>query len=144
VPAVLLKPDLLPIAEQPGNEAQRKEPSPMKITRLADVPKNRVEMEGAAGAWKQLVLGAADGVPHFSFRVFTLDPGGHTPHHRHDAEHLNYIISGHGMLRGPDGTEQPIQAGDFAFVAPGERHQYCNASADSALVMICAVPRDDE
>jgi len=40
-------------------------------------------MEGAAGAWKQLPLGSKDGAPVYSYRVFTLEPGGNTPYHTH-------------------------------------------------------------
>ena len=46
-------------------------------------------MEGAAGAWKQLPLGSQDGAPVYSYRVFTVEPGGHTPYHQHPYEHMN-------------------------------------------------------
>ncbi|MFC1572189.1 hypothetical protein ACFL6M_01195 [Candidatus Eisenbacteria bacterium] len=51
----------------------------MKITRLPDVAKSRVEMEGVVGAQRQIPLDKADGMPTVSLRVFTVDPGGHTP-----------------------------------------------------------------
>ena len=116
----------------------------MKITNLSRVKSVKVAMEGAQGAWKQLVIGSADGAPTFSFRVFTVEPGGHTPYHAHASEHVNYVIAGQGILVNEKGREQPIREGDFALVLPNEKHQYRNASADKNLVLICAVPRQYE
>ncbi len=115
----------------------------MIIRKLDTVPECPVDMEGVRGIAKQLVLGRADGVPNFSFRVFTIDPGGHSPHHSHDVEHLNYVISGRGALVDGDGNLNPIGAGDFAFVAPGDVHQFRN-TGEEPLVFICAVPREYE
>ena len=116
----------------------------MKTIQLNQVPKSKMAMEGAEKVNKQLPIGKADGTPSFSFRVFTIEPEGHTPYHAHPFEHLNYIIQGHGLLVRKDGTEQPVKQGDFVLVLPGEMHQYRNAAAHEALVMICAVPKEYE
>lgn len=116
----------------------------MIIRKLADVPTDKVEMEGVQGATKQLVLGAADGVPNFSFRVFTLEPGGHTPRHDHATEHLNYVLSGRGCLVDAEGVEHELAPGDFAFVPPHEKHQFRNDADDVSFVFLCAVPREYE
>ncbi|HPF69568.1 MAG TPA: cupin domain-containing protein [Candidatus Krumholzibacteria bacterium] len=116
----------------------------MIIRRLDDVQKTSVTMDGVQGVAKQLVIGSADGVPNFSFRVFTVEPGGHSPHHRHDGiEHVNYVISGRGALVDGEGALHPIAAGEFAFVAPGDVHQFRN-TGDEPFVFICAVPRSYE
>lgn len=116
----------------------------MKITDLTKVEKVKMAMEGASGAWKQIPLAKADGVPAYSLRVFTIEPGGHTPYHNHPFEHMNYIIDGEGVLVDSAGKEQPVRKGDFALVMPDEVHQYRNAAADRPLVMICLVPKDYE
>ena len=116
----------------------------MKIVRLDQVPKAPVTMEDARGITKQVPLSRNDGAPTFSFRVFTLEPGGFTPYHRHDSEHLNYIIEGEGALVTESGEERPLRAGDFVLVLPQEKHRYRNRSAESAFVMICAVPKEYE
>ena len=67
----------------------------MKITNLENIPKIKVNMEGAKDAYKQVPISKNDGSSLFSFRVFTIEPKGHTPFHDHPFEHLNYIISGH-------------------------------------------------
>lgn len=116
----------------------------MKIIALDQVPKSRMSLEGAKDVLKQPPISKADGTPSFSFRVFTIEPGGHTPYHTHEFEHLNYIIEGRGVLVNEAGKESPVKQGDFALVLPGEKHQYRNASADRPFVMICAVPKEYE
>jgi quercetin dioxygenase-like cupin family protein len=92
----------------------------MKIISLAEVEKKEVHMDGAVGAWRQLPLGSGDGTPVYSYRVFTVEAGGHTPYHNH-----------------------PLKAGDFALVNPDEKHQYRN-KGDQPFKMICGVPKEFE
>ena len=115
----------------------------MKTVSLSDVEKIKVNMEGAEGAWRQLPIGSADGAPNFSLRVFTVDPGGHTPYHQHPYEHVNYVIEGIGCLVNEKGEEKPLKAGDFALVNPDEKHQYRN-KGDVPFKMICGVPKEFE
>lgn len=116
----------------------------MKVIRLGEVPKTEVTMEGVQRVFKQVPLSKLDGAPHFSFRVFTLEPGGYTPYHSHDSEHLNFVIEGQGTLVDGEGRETDLAAGSFAMVLPNEKHQYRNRSADRPFVMICAVPKEYE
>ena len=116
----------------------------MKITRLDNVQKVRMNMEGAKDAFKQIPISSMDGTPNLSVRVFTIEPDGHTPYHAHPFEHLNYVIQGHGALVTDDGTERPVKQGDFVLVLPGEKHQYKNKAKDQPLIMICAVPKEYE
>jgi len=115
----------------------------MKITQLDKVEKQQLEMDGVKGATKQLPVGTPDGVPNFSMRVFTLEPGGHTPYHAHPWEHENYILNGAGVLLNEAGEETPVKAGDFAFVEPNEKHQFKNTGSDT-LQFICLVPKEHE
>ncbi len=116
----------------------------MIIKSLNEIPGAPVEMAGVSGVTRQLALGSPDGAPHFSMRVFTLEPGGHTPHHEHPFEHLTYAISGRGVVIDPEGDERPFGEGDFAFVPPNEKHQFRNASDSEPLQFICVVTRDYE
>lgn len=113
----------------------------MRITRLEKVEKTKPEMEGAKGIYKQIPLSIEDGVPTFSFRVFTIEPGGHTPFHQHPFEHMNYIIRGKGALVAAD-QEHELKEGDFALILPGEKHQFKNTSGNHDLLFICAVPKE--
>lgn len=112
----------------------------MKVVTLDQVPSVPMTMEGAVNVSKQVPVGKEDGAPNFSFRVFTIAPGGHTPYHVHASEHLNYVIAGQGALVNEAGEQRPIKAGDFALVLPNEKHQYRNSSTTEDFKMICAVP----
>ena len=116
----------------------------MIISNLKNIEKKRVDMDGVKHAFKQVPLSREHGAPHFSFRVFTLDPEGHTPYHNHPFEHLNYIITGKGVVVREDGSEEAVKAGDFVLVLPGEQHQYRNASKQEQFQFICAVPIEYE
>ncbi|WP_321394468.1 cupin domain-containing protein [uncultured Desulfuromusa sp.] len=112
----------------------------MKITSLDQVASMPMQMEGAVGVAKQVPLGKEHGAPNFSFRVFTIGPGGNTPYHIHDAEHLNYILQGEGVLVDQEGHQHPVKGGDFSMVLPNEKHQYRNTSTTEEFKFICAVP----
>jgi quercetin dioxygenase-like cupin family protein len=115
----------------------------MYVIGLDEVQKTIPAIEGAKGVHKQIPLSRKDGVPTFSFRVFTIEPGGHTPYHRHEFEHMNYVISGQGILVA-EYREHDLKQGDFALVLAGEKHQYRNSSDDQVLIIICAVPKEYE
>lgn len=70
----------------------------MKVIALDAVGKEIPQMEGAVGICKQVPISKQDGSPTFSLRVFTIEPGGHTPFHQHANEHLNYVIAGSGAI----------------------------------------------
>ncbi len=116
----------------------------MKITSLDQTEKTIVNMEGAKDVFRQVPLSKEDGAPNFVFRVFSVEPGGHTPYHQHPFEHLNFVIEGNGALVTEDKQEHPIKKGDFALVNPDEIHQYKNKSDQEPFVMICAVPKEYE
>lgn len=115
----------------------------MHICSLDKVEKIIPDMEGAKDIFKQIPISRGNGTPNFSFRVFTIQPGGHTPLHNHEFEHLNYVIEGNGMVMTEHGGRQ-VTKGDFVLVLPGETHQYRNTSTDGPLVIICAVPKEYE
>ena len=116
----------------------------MKITNLDKTRKEIPKMEGASGIHKQVPISKDDGSPHFSFRVFSFEPGGHTPLHAHPFEHINYVIEGSGAVVTPSGEEREIKKGDFVLIRPNEKHQYRSKSTGKPLVMICAVPKEYE
>jgi len=116
----------------------------MKIINITEVKKNKVNMNGAENVLKQIPISRNDGTPNISLRVFTVEPNGFTPFHKHDYEQLNYIIEGEGVLLNENGEEKALKTGDFALVLPNEMHQYKNISKDKPLVFICGVPKQFE
>jgi len=116
----------------------------MKVTNLDKVEKMKAHMEGAKDVYKQVPLSKNDGAPTFSFRVFSVEPNGYSPFHKHPFEHLNYIIEGNGAIVMENGEEREVKKGDFALILPDEKHQYKNKSASDPMVFICAVPKEYE
>ena len=116
----------------------------MKITNLDEVTKVQVDMEGAKNVKKQVPISESDGSPLFAFRVFTVEPDGHTPYHQHPFEHINYVIEGNGALVTENGEELAMKTGDFALVLPDEVHQFKNTVSDKPFIIICAVPKEYE
>ena len=115
----------------------------MYITRLDRAAKTTSTLEGAKGVHKWIPLSRKDEVPTFSFRVFTIEPGGYTPFHQHEFEHMNYVINGEGILVGED-REHELREGDFALILAGEKHQFKNSSENRNLLVICGVPKEYE
>jgi quercetin dioxygenase-like cupin family protein len=99
---------------------------------------HRSDLAGARGVTKRLVLGPSDGTPHFALRVFSLEPGGQTPRHRHDFEHEVIVLEGQGAFE-HEGGSLPVEAGSVVFVAPNELHQF-RASETQGLSFACIVP----
>ncbi|MBN2644687.1 MAG: hypothetical protein JXR59_04345 [Desulfuromonadaceae bacterium] len=85
----------------------------MKVTTLDQVPSVPMQMEGAINVTKQVPLAKVDGAPVYSFRVFTVKPGGQTPYHVHDFEHMNYIMAGSGVLVNEGGGPDSGQSRGF-------------------------------
>ena len=115
----------------------------MHIARLENIEKTVPEMPGAKGVQKQVPISSADGTPATSFRVSTIEPGGHTPFHQHPFEHMNYVIKGEATLVAENG-EHELKEGNFALILPDEKHQFRNNSKDQELLLVCAVPKEYE
>jgi quercetin dioxygenase-like cupin family protein len=90
---------------------------------------------------KQVLVGPEQGAERFVLRLFTIGPGGSTPHHSHPWEHEVYVLAGEGRLVA--GQESPLRPGHAVFVAPGEVHHFENAG-DAPLEFLCIVPLEGE
>ncbi len=113
----------------------------MPVIRYDDLDLQPVIMDGVRGASKAVPLDAKRWPDHV-VRVFRIRPGGYTPRHSHDWEHVNYIISGKGKLF-LDGKEFEMTEKDFAFVPPNALHQFQNPY-DKEFEFICVVPNRGE
>jgi quercetin dioxygenase-like cupin family protein len=91
----------------------------------------------------RVMLGPEIGVPNFITRVFTIEPGGRIPCHRHDTiEHEQLVLEG-SMVINLDGRENVVAAGDSIFIPPGVAHWYENRGADPVR-FVCVVPCTDD
>ena len=110
----------------------------MHITSLENVKKIKPDMEGAEGVYKQVPISRDNGTPNFSFRVFTIEPGGHTPFHTHPFEHENFIMEGKGRVL-IEGEWFEVGPGDVVFVPPDIQHTYENAG-EEPFRFLCGIP----
>ena len=86
-----------------------------------------------------MLLGPEIGVPNFVTRLFTIEPGGRIPCHRHDTiEHEQVILDG-AMVISLDGREAEVTTGDSIFIPAGVRHWYENRGSEPVR-FLCVVP----
>ncbi len=111
----------------------------MIVRKFTDVKIEKIDAEGAVGVSKRVLVSAADGAPNFIMRQFVIEPGGNTPYHTHDWEHVIYVLSGTGHVRIPGGIRD-IKAGSVALVLPNEEHGFVN-TGEEPLVFLCSIPK---
>ena len=111
----------------------------MKGKHYSEVRNQAVEVEGAVGVTKRVLIGQEDGAPNFIMRQFTLQPGGKTPYHTHNWEHEVYVLSGSGVAKQADG-ENDIASGSVVLVLPNEDHGFVNTGTEP-LVFLCSIPK---
>lgn len=110
----------------------------MYIKHIDRIDRKAISGEGIKNVLKQIPIGEKEGWADHTLRVFTIARDGHTPKHKHDWEHINYVISGTGTLE-VGGQKHELKTGTFAVVPPNVEHQYSNRG-DKDFVMICIVP----
>ncbi|MFH1729836.1 MAG: cupin domain-containing protein [Pseudomonadota bacterium] len=115
----------------------------MKILQKQDMQfQDVIGMEGAKGASKALPIGTKEGAPNFSFRVFGLEPGGHTPYHKHPFEHQIVVLEGDCTVKTEE-TETTVNEGGFVLMPPNDKHQFLN-NTNKPIKFLCAVPKEYE
>jgi quercetin dioxygenase-like cupin family protein len=113
----------------------------MLVRRADEMQGTPMEIEGAAKVAMRLMVGRADGAPNFALRHFTVEPGGHSPRHRHDYEHEVYVVEGAGRIE-QDGEQSDLRPGDVVFVVfvrPNALHQFVNTGS-GPFKFLCIVP----
>ena len=98
-----------------------------------------VDMEGAEKVKMRILIGEKEGSKNIIMRHFRVAPGGHTPHHQHDFEHVIKIEKGKGILLDLDGVQHEVEAGMSAFIPANEMHQFQNPS-DEDFEFLCIIP----
>ena len=71
-------------------------------------------------------------------RLFEIAPGGNTPWHTHDWEHVIFGVEGQGILKTEHG-DFAFGPGDSCLAEPNEEHNFVNAGK-GVLKFICIVP----
>lgn len=112
----------------------------MLIQKSSEVQKSQIVQDGVKEVWIQWLIGEKSAAPNFYLRQFEIGPGGHTPLHTHAWEHEVYILEGSGSIHTTEG-KIPVEAGTFALIEPGEKHQFENNS-NRPLKFLCIIPRE--
>lgn len=110
----------------------------MKLIHYDKVTSKVVNMEGASGISVRLPISAADGAPNFTMRVFSFQPGGNTPYHRHGYEQQTFVTKGKGTLLF-EGGNRPLEVGSVIYAEPMEWHGFV-ADDVEGLEILCTVP----
>ena len=114
----------------------------LPVIKHKEVEETKVAMDGVLRVTKKIPIGPKEGWADHTLRVFKIAPGGYTPKHQHDWEHINHVVFGKGKLM-IGGVEYEIDEKDYAFVPPNTEHQFRNPY-DKDFEFICIVPNRGE
>lgn len=114
----------------------------MYIDHVKNIPQQEMNAPVLLNVVKQVLVGPDQGWQDWVMRLFTLGENGYSPCHVHPWPHINYIVSGKGILL-LDGKEHCLEAGSVAYVPDGIEHQFKNYSQDD-FVFICIVPEEGD
>jgi quercetin dioxygenase-like cupin family protein len=115
----------------------------MKVKIEQEIPEAFAEEAGASNVTKRILIGPDDGSSKIIMRYFKVLPGGNTPYHTHDFEHVVRVEKGKGLVVDASGQEFPISQGHSVFVASGEKHQFKNPN-EEPFEFICTILNPDE
>ena len=115
----------------------------MKIKQNSKIKQVEVTEEGYKRIRMKILIGPDDGSKNIIMRYFTIAPGGHSPKHTHNYEHLVKIEAGKGIVVGKDGSEVEISEGHSIFVEANEMHQFQNPFEEN-FEFICIIPNIDK
>lgn len=100
----------------------------------------KIESSEVKDALMKVLISPTEGWEGHVMRVLELGVGGYSPKHTHLWPHINYIISGKGLLH-LDGEDHELEAGSFAYVPGGKLHQFRN-NGNEKFEFICIVPEE--
>jgi len=115
----------------------------MKINNNSEIPAIEVTMEGAKDVKMKILVGLNDGSDNIIMRHFTIAPGGHTPFHNHNYEHLVKIESSKGIAVDENGNEIEVIKGQSLFIKANDMHQFRNPFGED-FEFICIIPNPEK
>jgi quercetin dioxygenase-like cupin family protein len=115
----------------------------MKINNNEELVAATVEMEGAKEVKMKILIGTGDGSENIIMRHFIVAPGGNTPYHQHNYEHVVKIEKNKGIAVDENGIEYEIAEGQSLFVEPNVMHQFRNPFNED-FEFLCIIPNPDK
>ncbi|MEZ4998455.1 MAG: cupin domain-containing protein [Bacteroidales bacterium] len=111
----------------------------MKVNNNSEIPAPEVQMEGASNVRMKILIGPEDGSGNIIMRHFFVAPGGNTPFHNHNYEHVIKVERGRGIAVDEKGVEHEVAEGQSLFVRPGDLHQFRNPFGET-FEFLCIIP----
>lgn len=111
----------------------------MKINNNSEIFAPEVQMEGASNVRMKILIGPDDGSGNIIMRHFFVAPGGNTPFHNHNYEHVIKIERGKGLAVDEKGVEHEVTEGQSLYVRPGDLHQFKNPFGET-FEFLCIIP----
>ncbi len=99
-----------------------------------------IDIEGKAigeNGFKQALIGPKQGWEGYVMRLITRRNKTSSPLHTHPWPHINYFISGEGILV-MDKKEYPVESGPVAYVPENMEHQFRSLTEED-FTFICIV-----
>jgi quercetin dioxygenase-like cupin family protein len=115
----------------------------MKINNNEEIFAADVKMDGAEKVKMRILIGLNDGSENIIMRHFIIAPGGNTPFHQHNYEHVVKIERNKGVAVDENQNEYEIEKGQSIFVRPNEKHQFRNPFSED-FEFICIIPNPDK
>lgn len=115
----------------------------MKININEEIIASDVKMEGAKNVRMKILIGINDESHNIIMRYFTVAPGGNTPFHQHDYEHVVKVEKNRGIAVDEEGTEHVVRKGQSLFIKPNEKHQFRNPFGED-FEFTCIIPNPDK
>lgn len=107
------------------------------------MPFESVQMAGAKDVTTKILIGPKNDSNNIIMRYFKIMPGGNTPLHAHNYEHLIKIEKGKGIVVDENGKKHEINVGQSLFVEPNEKHQFQNPY-NEPFEFICLIPNPEK
>jgi len=111
----------------------------MKINNNEEIAAGEVSMEGAKDVKMKMLIGLNDGSENIFMRHFIVSPGGNTPYHQHNYEHVIKVEKNRGIAVDENGKEHEVRAGQSLYVSPDKMHQFRNPFSED-FEFICIIP----
>jgi quercetin dioxygenase-like cupin family protein len=111
----------------------------MIVRSLDSVRPQHLTGSGFSRVVLKILSGPRDGCNKFTTRLFTIQPGGHTPRDSAASERVFYVLSGTGECVDVDGFAREIVPGDSIVVPPWEMfHLQNRSSGDLSVLLVSA------
>jgi len=95
------------------------------------------EVRAGTATRSQVLLGPAEGMPHFAMRRFAMGPGGGMPRHTNTVEHEQFVLRGRARITIGDERFE-VGPEDVVFIPAGVVHDY--TVLEAPFEFLCMVP----